>query len=88
MTARWRKMEAVGGPGRSTDLPGRPNWPVGPTASTSPRVISSLVAEGGSASFTLLLPAINTRGGVENRTHTHTHTTHLSSPLLHSLHSL
>ena len=70
-TACQKKLGAVGGLGRPTDLPGRPTWPVGPTASTSPRVIAPW------------LPAINTRG-VEN---THTHTP-LTSPLLHSLHSL
>ena len=85
-TARWRKMGAVGGPGRSTDLPGRPNWPVGPTTSTSPHVTSSLVAQVGSASSHPWLLAINTRGGRDYDTHTHTHDT--SSPLLHFLHSL
>ena len=29
------------GPGRPTDLPGRPTWPVGPTASSKPRGASS-----------------------------------------------
>ena len=82
-TTRWKKMGAVGGPGRSTDLPGRPNWPMGPTTSTSTRVTSSLVAQVGSASSHPWLLAINTRG-VEIMTHTH----HTSSPLLHFLHSL
>ena len=71
-TARWKKMGAVGGPGRSTDLPGRPNWPVGLTASTSPHVTSSLVAQVGSASSHPWLLAINTRGGGRDYdTHTH-----------------
>ena len=61
---------ADGGSGRSTDLPGRPNWPVGPTASTLPRVTSSLVAQVGSASSHPWLLAINTRGGVGIMTHT------------------
>ena len=33
-TACETKLGAVGGPGRPTDLPGRPTRPVGPTAST------------------------------------------------------
>ena len=83
--------EEVGGgcgPGKPTHLPGRPTWPVGPTASTRARDISPLVPCVGCEGFTPWLPAINTRG-VENRTHTpHTLTTHLSFPLLHSLQSL
>src|SRR6185312_7859509 len=55
---------------------GRPTWPMGPTASTSPRVASPLVAEVGCSSLTPWLHAINTRG-VEIRTHTHT-TPHIS----------
>ena len=82
-TAHQKKLEAVGGPGRPTDLPGRPTdlpgrptWPVGPTASTRAHGTSPLVPYVGCAGFTPWLLAINTRG-VENRTHTHT--THLSS---------
>ena len=33
-TACQKKLGAVGGPDRPTDLPDRPTWPVGPTAST------------------------------------------------------
>ena len=36
-----KKLEAVGGPGRPTDLPGRPTWPVGPTASSRTHGASS-----------------------------------------------
>ena len=36
-TACQKKLGAVGGPGRPTDLPGRPARPVGPTASTKAR---------------------------------------------------
>ena len=76
------EVGAVGGPGRPTDLPSRPTWPVSPTASTRARGTSQLVPYVSCAGFTLWLPAINKRG-VENRTHTP-----LTSPLLHSLHSL
>ena len=61
-TACQKKLGAVGGPGRPTDLPGRPTWPVGPTASTRARGISLLVPYVGCDGFTLWLPAINTRG--------------------------
>ena len=42
-TACQKKLGAVGGPGRPTDLPGRPTWPVGPTALAKSRVVSWLV---------------------------------------------
>ena len=42
---------------------GWPTWPMGPTALTSPRVASPLVAEVGCSSLTPWLPAINTKGG-------------------------
>ena len=79
------EVGVVGGSGRPTDLPGRPTWPVGPTASTRARGASPLVPYVGCDGFTPWLPTINTRG-VEIRTHT-PHTPHIS-PLLHSLHSL
>ena len=81
------EVGAVGGPGRLTDLPGQPTWPVGPTASTRARGASPLVPYVSCASFTPWLPAINTRGAWRIG-HTHTHHTPLTSPLLHSLHSL
>ena len=60
-TAYQKKLGAVGGPGRPTDLPGRSTWPVGPTASTRARGASPLVPYVGCAGFTPWLPAINTR---------------------------
>ena len=42
-TACQKKLGAVGGPGRSTDLSGRPNGPVGPTALAKPHVVFWLV---------------------------------------------
>jgi len=52
----------------------RPTWSAelarGPTASTFPRVTSSLVAQVGSASSHPWLLAINTRGGRDYDTHT------------------
>ena len=76
--------EEVGG-GWWPEQADRPTWSAdlahGPTASTRARGASPLVPYVGCAGFTPWLPAINTRG-VENRTHTHTHTphsTHLSS---------
>ena len=76
------EVGVVGGPGRTTDLPGWPTRPVGPTASTRACGISLLVPYIGCAGFIPWLPSINTRG-VENRTHTHTHTHH--TPLNSSL---
>ena len=76
-TAYQKKLGAVGVPGRPTDLPGRPTWPVGPTASTRAHGVSPLVPYDGCDGFTPWLPAINTRE-VEIRTHT-PHTSHLSS---------
>ena len=70
-------MGAVGASGWPTDLPGRPTWPMGPTASTRARGASPLVPYVGCAGFTPWLPAINTRGWRIG----HTHTTH-HSPLL------
>ena len=62
-TARQKKLGAVGSPSRPTDLPGRPTRPVGPTASTRARGVSTLVPYVGCDGFTPWLPAINTRGG-------------------------
>ena len=50
--AHQKKLGAVGGPGRPTDLPGRPTWPMGPTASTRARGASPLVPYVGCAGFT------------------------------------
>ena len=67
----------VGWPIGQVDRPtGWPTWPMGPTASTSPRVASPLVAEVGYSGSHPWLPAINTKGRVENE---NTHTSHLSS---------
>ena len=58
--------EEVGGgwwPEQATDLPGRPTWPVGPTASTRARGASPLVPYVGCSGSHLWLPAINTKGG-------------------------
>ena len=81
-TAYQKKLGAVGGPGRPTDLPGRLTWPVSPTASTRARGVSPLVPYVSCDGFTPWLPAINTRG-VEIRTHTHTHTHHIVSSKVH-----
>ena len=62
-TACQKKLGVVGGPGRPTDLPGRPTRPVGPTASARARGASLLVPYIDCASFIPCLPAINTRGG-------------------------
>ena len=69
-TACQKKLGVVGSPGRLTDLPGRPTWPVGPTTSARARGATPLAPYVGCAGFIPWLPAINTRG-VENRTHTH-----------------
>ena len=42
-TACPNKMGAVGGPGRPTNLPGQPTWPVGSTALAKPHGVSWLV---------------------------------------------
>ena len=64
-TAQQKKLGAVGGPGRPTDLPGRPTRTVGPTASARARGAFLLVPYVGCAGFIPWLPAINTRGGGE-----------------------
>ena len=64
-TAYQKKLGAVGGPGKPTDLLVRPTWPVGPIASTRPRGISPLVPYVGCEGFTPWLPAINTKGDGE-----------------------
>ena len=83
-TACQKKLGAVGGPGRPTDLPGRPTWPVGPNASTRARGASPLVPYIDCEGSHPWLPAINTRGVEYEDTHTH----HTSSPLMLILHSL
>ena len=42
-TTHQRKLGAVAASGRPVDHPGRPSWPVGPTALTNTRVVSWLV---------------------------------------------
>ena len=61
-TACQKKLGAVSGPERPTDLPGRPTRPVGPTASVRARGASPLVPYVGCAGFIPWLLAINTRG--------------------------
>ena len=72
-----KKLGAVGGPGRPTDLPGRPARHVGPTASTKARGASLLAHNVGLGCCGWWCPAINRRGlRIE-----HTHTPHTSSSL-------
>src|SRR6185437_5447215 len=47
-TAQISNFGAVGASGRPTDLPGRPTWPMGPTASALTRGSSSLAPKVGS----------------------------------------
>ena len=74
---------AVGGgwrPGQAGRPIGRPTRSMGPIASTLPRGASLLLLQVGLGCCDRWFPPINTREGVENRTHTHTHTS-LHSPL-------
>ena len=76
----------VGWPTWQVDRPtGQPTQPMGPTASTSRRGASPLVAEVGCSGSHPWLPAINTKG--EGRELEHTHPSHLSS-LAHLAQSL
>ena len=83
----FRQEEAQDSPSKevggswSLEQADRPTWSAdlacGPHRLNRACGVSPLVPYVGCEGFTLWLPAINTKGGVENRTHTHTtHTSH------------